>query len=821
MPHATYHFGEYRVDPAARELHRLDVLLPLSPKVFDCLAYLIEHRDRAVGRDELIAAVWGRVDVSDTLLGQTVLKARRAVGDTGNEQHAIRTVPRFGYRWVAAVTIEETVAPTETTDSAILQERGPLPAEEIAAPAAAVTSVYEERPAAAPIPDVSPTVPGPRGWRILAIASAVLLAVVLGSVGWFLLASRPPTEVATPLHAASDTTAVLPVDVNGSGDGSWLRLGLMDLVATRLRSAGLPVVPSDNVVALMRTGDAASRMKALVGATGVRFVVQPLVTHQRDGWTVRLTMREEDGRTREVEAHNADVIAAGRIAADHLLSLLGKRAPDSADESRDLPAAELLSRAEAALLSDDLDDARRLIENAPVDLQRSPEVRFRLAQIDFRAGKLESARTRFNALIADISAESNPLLRARSLNGAGVVDIRSDQPAAAEHAFSEAIGLLGNQSNPSALGQAYTGRGVSHAARGNYSAALADFSRARIALELASDSLALARLEANEGIVAGKRGRIADSLASAERAIERFERFGAINELVLTLGNAARAQLMLLRPTAALATTERAGPLLTRLENRTTKQAFRIERSAALAANGRLIEARALLTDLAGEVAADANALLLAQVHFEQAQLEFNSRQFGAAAELTASAVAVFDNPDYQRDRASAWLLLTRALRAQGQDPAADAEVEKLRNWAGNLSMPPMPAYAALADAERNWARRDRTAAQASYSNALQLVDKGEVPADTAQVVNSYGTSLLAEGELHRAGAVVGQVARWAETDYTCALLQVRYYHVLGEREAWQAALRRAQGLAGERTIPASLDRLPEPGAAVGMARMP
>ncbi|MFI4968800.1 MAG: transcriptional regulator [Lysobacterales bacterium] len=68
-----------RLDPA-RELHCSDVLVTLSPKVFDCLTYPIAHRDRAVGRDELIAAVWGRVDVTDTLLGQTVLKARRAIG---------------------------------------------------------------------------------------------------------------------------------------------------------------------------------------------------------------------------------------------------------------------------------------------------------------------------------------------------------------------------------------------------------------------------------------------------------------------------------------------------------------------------------------------------------------------------------------------------------------------------------------------------------------------------------------------------------------------------------------------------------------------
>ena len=121
MTSQIYHFGEFKLDPAARELHHVDVLVALPPKSFDCLAYLIAHRDRAVGRDELISAVWGRVDVNDALLAQTLLRARRAVGDTGSSQSAIRTVPRFGYRWIAAleaVANRELLTPTAASVTA-------------------------------------------------------------------------------------------------------------------------------------------------------------------------------------------------------------------------------------------------------------------------------------------------------------------------------------------------------------------------------------------------------------------------------------------------------------------------------------------------------------------------------------------------------------------------------------------------------------------------------------------------------------------------------------------------------------------------------
>jgi DNA-binding winged helix-turn-helix (wHTH) protein len=65
----TFRFRNVRLDPATRQLWRDGARVPLPLKSFDCLTYLIEHRDRAVGRDELIAAVWGRAEVSDNLLG--------------------------------------------------------------------------------------------------------------------------------------------------------------------------------------------------------------------------------------------------------------------------------------------------------------------------------------------------------------------------------------------------------------------------------------------------------------------------------------------------------------------------------------------------------------------------------------------------------------------------------------------------------------------------------------------------------------------------------------------------------------------------------
>src|SRR3954468_11260037 len=109
----SYRFGEFLVNPASRELWRGQRLVALPPPVFDCLSYLLEHHDRAVGRDELVAAVWGKTEISDTLLGQTVLRLRRELGDDAREQRLLRTIPRFGYRWVAPLETEAADTPAE------------------------------------------------------------------------------------------------------------------------------------------------------------------------------------------------------------------------------------------------------------------------------------------------------------------------------------------------------------------------------------------------------------------------------------------------------------------------------------------------------------------------------------------------------------------------------------------------------------------------------------------------------------------------------------------------------------------------------------
>src|SRR5438128_1605112 len=100
-----YIFGAYELDTQRYQLRRAGEPLPLEPKVFDVLAYLVHHRDRLVPKEELFEHVWGGVIVGDAALVRCIVAARKAISDRPDTQQVIQTVRGRGYRFVAPVTM--------------------------------------------------------------------------------------------------------------------------------------------------------------------------------------------------------------------------------------------------------------------------------------------------------------------------------------------------------------------------------------------------------------------------------------------------------------------------------------------------------------------------------------------------------------------------------------------------------------------------------------------------------------------------------------------------------------------------------------------
>jgi DNA-binding winged helix-turn-helix (wHTH) protein len=93
----TVQFGDYRLDVGARQLFRGNTAVHLSPKAFDLLQALIEHRIRAVSKAELHDRLWPGTFVTEANLASLVAELRRALEDPPRASKFIRTVHRYGY----------------------------------------------------------------------------------------------------------------------------------------------------------------------------------------------------------------------------------------------------------------------------------------------------------------------------------------------------------------------------------------------------------------------------------------------------------------------------------------------------------------------------------------------------------------------------------------------------------------------------------------------------------------------------------------------------------------------------------------------------
>src|SRR6266478_7768751 len=107
-PAHLYEFGDFRLDTAKRLLQRLDgTTVPLTPRVFETLLFMVEHHDTVLDKERLMEAVWPDSIVEENNLTQNISSLRRVFGETPGSHHYIVTVPGRGYRFVADVKMRD------------------------------------------------------------------------------------------------------------------------------------------------------------------------------------------------------------------------------------------------------------------------------------------------------------------------------------------------------------------------------------------------------------------------------------------------------------------------------------------------------------------------------------------------------------------------------------------------------------------------------------------------------------------------------------------------------------------------------------------
>ncbi len=245
---SSLYFGQFTLEPRRAMLARAGVPVALRPKSFALLCFFAAHPGRVLAKEELLAAVWPGVVVTDDSLSQCVNELRAALAD--RDQHLIKTVPRRGYRF------DTHVSGTPLAAAAL-----PVP------PAPPETALRTQR-----------------NQRFIGIGAA-LASVLLGAT---LIALRPSGPERATAAAPPLSIAVLPLVNRGDDpDQAWFADGLTEDLTTDLTR-----IPDSFVIA--RSSADTYKGKAVdvrqIGRElGVRYVLEGSV--QRMGNQVRLNLR--------------------------------------------------------------------------------------------------------------------------------------------------------------------------------------------------------------------------------------------------------------------------------------------------------------------------------------------------------------------------------------------------------------------------------------------------------------------------------------------------------------------------------------------------
>jgi TolB-like protein/DNA-binding winged helix-turn-helix (wHTH) protein/Flp pilus assembly protein TadD len=273
-----YEFGAFELDTAERLLRRLDgTPVPLTPRVFKTLLYMVEHHNAVLDKERIMAAVWPDSIVEENNLAQAISKLRHVFGETPGSQNYIVTVSGRGYRFVAEVN--------ERSDNGIASMNDQ----------ATTPTPPEKRTESATVKDRQ-RLPGKTG-RVLAFA--VLGVIVLSAafvargpairwLGKHRIGSATP---ATSPGTVADTVrsiAVLPFEPMGADmNDELLGLGMADAVIGKMSNLKqLVVLPTS---AVSKYKGPVSDPLAAGRALGVDAILSGTV--QRSGERVRATVQ--------------------------------------------------------------------------------------------------------------------------------------------------------------------------------------------------------------------------------------------------------------------------------------------------------------------------------------------------------------------------------------------------------------------------------------------------------------------------------------------------------------------------------------------------
>jgi len=294
-----YEFADFRLDVAKRLLWRAGSPVPLKPRVFETLLYLVEHHDTVVDKDRLMEAVWPNSIVEENNLTQNISTLRRVFGEKPDSHRFIVTVPGHGYRFVADVRLLDKDA----------EPRGIL-----AAPIAPGPAETEQ---IASVPQPNPP-PHRRGLTPIVLGLVAVLALsVAVVVVWRGRTQDAPAKISSTRNAPEKSIAVLPfANLSGDKENAFFTEGVQDDILTALAKVADLKVISRTSVANYAAGSSRN-LREIGRELGVAHILEGSV--RREGGKVRVTAQLIEMQTNThlwAETYDRDLADVFAIQSD-------------------------------------------------------------------------------------------------------------------------------------------------------------------------------------------------------------------------------------------------------------------------------------------------------------------------------------------------------------------------------------------------------------------------------------------------------------------------------------------------------------------------
>jgi DNA-binding winged helix-turn-helix (wHTH) protein/tetratricopeptide (TPR) repeat protein len=748
-------FADCELDLATRELRRGGELVATEPRVFDLLAYLVAHRDRAVDKDEIQNAVWKGTIVSETALTRAIMKARRAVGDSADTQSAIRTVHGHGYQFVAAL------------------------AEDAAEP---VESVAAVRPPAV----ASRT-------RALVVVAAVVIAAL---VAWLWPAPAPGGPV---------QLAVMPVE-NATGDSEydWTRLGLMGFANDIAREgAALGVVPASEVIRFAELGEGDDPVADFGRLRDIHGASHMLVSRlEKNASVLRLTyaLYLPDGeieRGTMVGDEPTELMRGMIRSVGMTLGYRGGMVDEITVISPDPFINEAYSRGLSLSLEGRCADALKLFEVVMAGGQSDGRAEYEWANCASILGRWQEAEAGFEALLDELPTEPASSLRAMAYNGLGTVYTRTGRRDLARDTLKLGLDVARQAGDHRLQGMLQVSLAIDAKNRREFDEARELLARASLAHSEAGAGVlpgtipaALANIDMAEGKLEQAAGHLDQALAAFRAVGDRrneakiLNNYGYLRRLQGRMDDAEPLHLQSLEIRREIGDHVGQGLVLGML-------------STVYAEHGRLEDARDAAAE-AYRVAAEANDKLFMATGL--AQLAAAQRLLGetdAARESFVESREIFASiGDFSRF-AQATLRLAMLEQEAGNIASAEqtaAEVLEVTLREG-LHEPAIEAMELQGDLARG--QDDTDGSIAAYRRALAHIDETGFVSRQSRIVRKLAGVYLDEGDLGAVEPLLGSLVNEADNAYNLQL-RARYAYLKGNTAQALSLLEATKAAAGD-----------------------